>query len=87
MYESQNSKYQSQIADFFKTLLLQILLDHSEPFSKEARHFVPVCNKARISKFYLKFMEFHDLSSSETLLFLQFLLIFLSEELDIYIYI
>ena len=55
----------------FKSLLLfQFLFDHSEFFTRETKHIMPPCNKAKISnfKFPVRISDFF-----ETLLPLQFL--------------
>ena len=39
-------------------LLLQFLFDHSEFFTGETSHIVPLCNKAGISNFCLEFQKF-----------------------------
>ena len=54
-FNLRNFKFPLRIPDFFKMLLLlQSLFDHSEFLTRETRHKVPSCNKARIHVVYLK---------------------------------
>ena len=64
----------AEIPDFFKTLLLEFLFNHSEIFTGETRHIVPACHKARISHFCLEFQKIAEIRDFfKTLLLLQFL--------------
>ena len=57
-WNSRNCRNIAEITDFFKTLLLlQFLFNHSEIFTGEPRHIMSLCNKARISNFWLEFQK------------------------------
>ena len=77
----------AEIPDFFKTLLLEFLFNHSEIFTGETRHIVPACNKARISHFCLEFQKLQkfEISSKRYSSYSSYLIIlkFLLEKLGI----
>ena len=82
-YISRNCRNIAEITDFFETLLLlQFLFDHSEFFTGETRHIVPLYNKAGISNFCLEFQKLQKFqisskcysSCSSYLIILNFLL-------------
>ena len=67
--------------DFFKSLLLvQLLFDHSEFFTRETRHIVPACNRVRISNFCLEFQELKISLKHYSLSSYSIILIFFTKE-------